>query len=656
LHRSASTRAPSTRVGVSLPPVPPNTVDAAGPQNASQNTNNHQQHRLARMSSASSAAETSGYFSATTSSSPGNAPSNASASINASAAQSSAQQMQPSASPNASKLSFKDKNNGAQQKNASMSLAAKRQSTATVQLPPPAILQTPSSAPQSPRCSVQNGASGKLLNGGGSVYVPHRKFSDACETSAAAASAISRNGSMAFLLEQQHILRREFNTPDSAVAAYSNATASTTTRSNSSSLSPSIEQLNCAGGSRSGSDVDEGMTATASIACMDARVLGLDPALYGSAGGGGTTTATTCSLSSASSYSVPDSAQGGGGAPPSSPAAANSGSGGAVSASSSWQQQQSTSESTNEPRPRGLGLIYCTLQHFPVRKRLRVSVLKIEGLAGELKPELEIQPFCKVNILPGTKQKQLSVVKRGRDAVFNQEFFFDGIATEDLESKMLSIEVFHQSATKLQKDSEIGEMFVPLKDLTQLSSKKEVRIVEELKYSVSSKKLGKIHLTTSIEKEARRLTINLIKVDDLPKWGIIGAPDVCVRITMSQGASAPQTKSSRILKSTTNAVYKEAVMFLISTKPSDLQHTRITISVHDLSRTVTGDDVIGSVYLGELAVDKSEIEQWKNTTANIGKEYKASHHLKLRNRQNAPDVHVSETHSDGEENNNGDCA
>jgi hypothetical protein len=97
------------------------------------------------------------------------------------------------------------------------------------------------------------------------------------------------------------------------------------------------------------------------------------------------------------------------------------------------------------------------------------------GLAGELRPELEIQPFCKVNIQPGTKQKQVSVVKRGRDAVFNQvissltlflpsqivslqnvlfqEFFFDGIATEELDSKMLSIEVFHQSAQKLQKDS-----------------------------------------------------------------------------------------------------------------------------------------------------------------------------------------------------------
>lgn len=79
-----------------------------------------------------------------------------------------------------------------------------------------------------------------------------------------------------------------------------------------------------------------------------------DPALYGGAG------VTTCSLSSASSYSVPDS-----GAPTTGA--------GPVTASSSWQNVE------NEPRPRGLGLIHCTLQHFPVRKRLRVSVLKIEG-------------------------------------------------------------------------------------------------------------------------------------------------------------------------------------------------------------------------------------------------------------------------------------
>lgn len=50
-----------------------------------------------------------------------------------------------------------------------------------------------------------------------------------------------------------------------------------------------------------------------------------------------------------------------------------------------------------------------------------MSVLKIEGLAGELRPDLEIQPFCRVNIVPGKQNKQqTSFVKRGRDVVFNQ--------------------------------------------------------------------------------------------------------------------------------------------------------------------------------------------------------------------------------------------
>lgn len=110
-------------------------------------------------------------------------------------------------------------------------------------------------------------------------------------------------------------------------------------------------------------------------------------------------------------------------------------------------------------------------------------------MAGELRPELEIQPFCKLSLLPVKQTKQqVSVVKRGRDAVFNQEFFFDNVSIEDIEHRTLSIEVCHQSAQKLQRDLDIGEVFVPLRDLTaQLHTKKEVKIVEELKYSVSNK-------------------------------------------------------------------------------------------------------------------------------------------------------------------------
>jgi len=47
-------------------------------------------------------------------------------------------------------------------------------------------------------------------------------------------------------------------------------------------------------------------------------------------------------------------------------------------------------------------------------------------LAGDLRPDLEIQPFCKLTLTSTKKQQsqqQQSVVKRGRDSVFNQVNF-----------------------------------------------------------------------------------------------------------------------------------------------------------------------------------------------------------------------------------------
>ncbi|KAE9555332.1 hypothetical protein FO519_001491 [Halicephalobus sp. NKZ332] len=430
-------------------------------------------------------------------------------------------------------------------------------------LPMPTNNILPRSAPQSPRASdVQNGdLNGLTVNG--SSPLRQRKFSDVRD--------LARNGSMGHVLEQQHLLRQEFTQPPESVLVHSS--------SNHSSLSPSMEQINCAGSSKSSSDGD------------DPSIHGLDPSLYATPTG------------SVSSYSVPDVAPGSG--------TPN----GTVSTSNSWPE--------NEPRPK--------------------------GLAGELKPELELQPFCKVNLLPGKASKaQVSVVKRGRDAVFNQEFFFDGVATEELDSKILHIEVQHSSNQKLQKDIEIGEMHVPLKDFMQLQSKKEVRIVEELKHKISGKKAGKINLTTCVQNGV--LTVNIIKVEDLPKWGFIGAPDVCVRVTVNQetGKKPNQVKQSRVMKSTCSAVYKESIAFLIQGKPTDLSKTQVVVSVHDMNRSVTGDDVIGSVYFGCRESEKAEAEQWRNTIDHQGKECKGTHNLKPPNSGN-PDVHVSEAHSDNED-------
>lgn len=61
---------------------------------------------------------------------------------------------------------------------------------------------------------------------------------------------------------------------------------------------------------------------------------------------------------------------------------------------------------------------------------------------------------------------------------------------------------------------------------------------------------------------------------------------------------------------------------------------------------MTGNDVIGSVFLGELAVDKSEQDQWRNTVDHWGKEYKGVHALKGPQGQGAPEVHVLDVQED----------
>lgn len=60
--------------------------------------------------------------------------------------------------------------------------------------------------------------------------------------------------------------------------------------------------------------------------------------------------------------------------------------------------------------------------------------------------------------------------------------------------------------------------------------------------------------------------------------------------------------------------------------------------------------MIGSVYLGELAIDKTEIEQWRQTIEHWGKECKGCHHLKV-NCKNTSDIYESKMEYNDNKNN-----
>ncbi|CDW57098.1 C2 domain containing protein [Trichuris trichiura] len=275
-----------------------------------------------------------------------------------------------------------------------------------------------------------------------------------------------------------------------------------------------------------------------------------------------------------------------------------------------------------------LGLLHFSVQYFPVRKRLRVSIAKAEGLAANLRPDLELSTFLKVFLSPGKTQKQKShrLVKRSNDTVYNEEFFFVNIDTDDIRTKSVEIRLCHRTNKQFHHDLVVGEVKLPLWTVNELTSKHEIHFVRSL-IPRQLKKLGRIHLSACLETAARRLTVNIAKIDDLPRFEISGLPDPFVRITLDQNGVV-QTKQTRIIRGTSNPVFKEAVMFLISSKAEDLQNMKLLVSVIDGAASRTSNEVIGEVLLSNMSDEKSCLEQWRNMLQNPGKEVKASHSLK----------------------------
>uniref|UniRef100_A0A5S6Q6M5 C2 domain-containing protein n=1 Tax=Trichuris muris TaxID=70415 RepID=A0A5S6Q6M5_TRIMR len=296
---------------------------------------------------------------------------------------------------------------------------------------------------------------------------------------------------------------------------------------------------------------------------------------------------------------------------------------------SSWPNARAVA--TLERRPSGgayLGLLHFSIQYFPVRKRLRVLVAKAEGLAGNLRADLELSTFLKVFLSPGKVQKQKSqrLVKRSYDTVYNEEFFFVNVDAEEVRTKTVEIRLCHRTNKQFHPDLVIGEVKLPLCTVDQLASKHEIHFVRSL-VPKQLKKLGRIHLSACLETAARRLTVNIAKIDDLPRFEISGLPDPFVRITLDQNRVI-QTKQTRVIRGTSNPVFKEAVMFLISPKAEDLQNMSLLVSVVDAASSRTSNEVIGQVLLSNVGNEKSCLEQWRNMLQHPGKEIKACHLLK----------------------------
>ncbi|CAI5784365.1 calcium-dependent domain-containing 4C-like, partial [Podarcis lilfordi] len=111
------------------------------------------------------------------------------------------------------------------------------------------------------------------------------------------------------------------------------------------------------------------------------------------------------------------------------------------------------------------GLLRLSCEYCPENRRLRVRLISVEGLYEPAAEPKSINCCITFSLVPGKIQKQRStVIKRSRDPIFNEDFFFVGIAEDDLGSLAVRMKAVNKGSS-LKRDLLLGESEVPLMKL-----------------------------------------------------------------------------------------------------------------------------------------------------------------------------------------------
>ncbi|XP_015275549.1 PREDICTED: C2 calcium-dependent domain-containing protein 4C-like [Gekko japonicus] len=101
---------------------------------------------------------------------------------------------------------------------------------------------------------------------------------------------------------------------------------------------------------------------------------------------------------------------------------------------------------------------YCSENH-----RLRIRLISVEGLYEASSWEAKSINCCVTfALLPGKLQKQRStVIKRSRNPIFNEDFFFVGVSEDDLDALSVRMKVVNRGCS-MKRDLVLGESEVSL--------------------------------------------------------------------------------------------------------------------------------------------------------------------------------------------------
>lgn len=108
------------------------------------------------------------------------------------------------------------------------------------------------------------------------------------------------------------------------------------------------------------------------------------------------------------------------------------------------------------------GTLRLSAEYCPENQRLRVRLISAEGLYSLSVEPKSINCSISLSLMPGKFQKQRStVIRKSRNPIFNEDFFFDGITEEDLSHWSLRFKVVNKMSS-MKRDYILGSCDLPL--------------------------------------------------------------------------------------------------------------------------------------------------------------------------------------------------
>ncbi|XP_030046255.1 C2 calcium-dependent domain-containing protein 4C-like [Microcaecilia unicolor] len=103
------------------------------------------------------------------------------------------------------------------------------------------------------------------------------------------------------------------------------------------------------------------------------------------------------------------------------------------------------------------GVLRLSAEYCPQNKRLRIRLISAEGLYHTFVESKSINCCISLSLGPGKVQKQKStVIRKSRNPIFNEDFFFDGICEEDLFNRSIKLKAVNKG-NSMKRDFMLGK-------------------------------------------------------------------------------------------------------------------------------------------------------------------------------------------------------